>query len=63
MIKEPNSVNHYGYLEAEQPMPAFAGQLTDRDVDTLARYLKGDYVKPTDSSHREAKPGSETARK
>jgi ubiquinol-cytochrome c reductase cytochrome b subunit len=63
MIKQPGSANHYGYLEAEQPMPAFAGQLTDRDVDTLVRYLKGDYVKPTGSSDREAKPGSETARK
>jgi ubiquinol-cytochrome c reductase cytochrome b subunit len=43
MIKAPSSINHYGYLEEEQKMPGFAGQMTDPDVATLVRYLRGDY--------------------
>ena len=43
MIKSPGSINHYGYLEGEQVMPAFGGQLTDPDLATLVRYLRGDY--------------------
>jgi quinol-cytochrome oxidoreductase complex cytochrome b subunit/mono/diheme cytochrome c family protein len=53
MIKAPGSINHYGYLEAEQKMPGFGGQLTDRDLATLVRYLKGDFPKAEPS----AKPG------
>jgi mono/diheme cytochrome c family protein len=49
MIKTPGTINHYGYLEAEQKMPAFGGQLTDRDIATLVRYLKGDYPRPDSS--------------
>ena len=41
MIRHPSDVKFYGYLEAEQKMPAFAGQLTDRDVETVVRLLKG----------------------
>ena len=55
MIKAPGSINHYGYLEDEQKMPAFGGQLTDRDASTLVRYLKGDYDRPTNPSDSEAK--------
>ncbi len=46
MIKEPGSANYYGYLEEEQKMPAFGSQLTDADLATLVRYLKGDYQPP-----------------
>jgi quinol-cytochrome oxidoreductase complex cytochrome b subunit/mono/diheme cytochrome c family protein len=48
MIKAPGSKTHYGYLEAdnEQKMPAFGGKLTDSDVTTLIRYLKGEYERP-----------------
>jgi mono/diheme cytochrome c family protein len=48
MIKHPGSTISYGYLaeEGEQKMPAFAGQITDADVSTLVRYLKGDYYRP-----------------
>ncbi len=44
MIKNPNAPACYGFLEAEQKMPAFGEQLTDNDVTTLVRYLKGDYL-------------------
>jgi ubiquinol-cytochrome c reductase cytochrome b subunit len=48
MIKHPGSANFYGYLEedGEQKMPSFAGQVTDADISTLVRYLKGDYDRP-----------------
>jgi ubiquinol-cytochrome c reductase cytochrome b subunit len=44
MIRNPNHPKHYGFLEPDQKMPVFAGQLTDDDVTTLIRYLKGDYL-------------------
>ena len=43
MIREPDATKHYGYLGADQVMPAFGGQLTSRDVDTLVRFLKGNF--------------------
>jgi len=46
MIAEPGSIKHYGYLESEQKMPSFGGQLTDPDILTLVRYLKRDYPRP-----------------
>ncbi len=52
MIKAPGSINHYGYLEAEQKMPGFGGQVTDRDVATLVRYLKGEYRRRTPNRSR-----------
>jgi ubiquinol-cytochrome c reductase cytochrome b subunit len=45
MIKNPSHASLYGYLEAEQKMPAFGDQLTGSDVTALVRYLKGDYPK------------------
>ncbi len=57
MIKAPGSINHYGYLEGEQKMPAFGGQLTDRDISTLVRFLKGDYRgEPMRRIHRRWRP-------
>lgn len=44
MIRKPGAHDLYGYLEPEGQMPAFAGQLTDNDLETLIRYLKDDYV-------------------
>ncbi len=43
MIRTPGSKTHYGFLEAEneQKMPAFGGQLTESDINTVVRYLKG----------------------
>jgi quinol-cytochrome oxidoreductase complex cytochrome b subunit/mono/diheme cytochrome c family protein len=65
MIKAPGSMSHYGYLdegdEKNQKMPGFGGQLTDPDVTTLIRYLKGDYDRPIDPSESPAKEGSKTA--
>ena len=45
MIREPGSPSHYGYLEKKkaQKMPSFGGQLTDADISTLVRFIKGDY--------------------
>ncbi|WP_435007382.1 cytochrome b N-terminal domain-containing protein [Tundrisphaera lichenicola] len=49
MIKHPANLSFYGYLEGDQPMPGFVGQVTDADLTTLVRYLKGQYV-PTGGS-------------
>jgi len=54
MIQNPNAPAFYGHLEAEQKMPAFGEQLTDNDVTTLVRYLKGDYT-PTGTASAEGK--------
>lgn len=43
MIHKPGAPNLYGYLEKEDQMPGFAGQLTDNDVQTIVRYLRNDY--------------------
>jgi mono/diheme cytochrome c family protein len=57
MIKHPGSTSYYGHLEEEeeQKMPAFAGQITDADVSTLVRYLKGDYYRPEAAVDSKAK--------
>ncbi len=47
MIKAPSHPSAYGYLEDEQKMPAFGDQLTDVDLGTLTRYLRGDWYRPT----------------
>lgn len=44
MIKAPGHASLYGYLEEEQKMPPFGGQLTESDVTALVRFLRGDYV-------------------
>ena len=56
MIRHPSSANLYGYLEEEQKMPASEGQLTEPDLATLIRYLKGDYFQPEPA--RSKKPPS-----
>jgi len=56
MIKHPSAVNLYGYLEGDQKMPAFEGQITDADVATLVRYLKGDYPRPGEGASPGPKP-------
>jgi quinol-cytochrome oxidoreductase complex cytochrome b subunit/mono/diheme cytochrome c family protein len=44
MIRKPGAPDLYGYLEPKERMPAFGrDQLTDNDVATLIRYLKGEY--------------------
>ncbi len=56
MIKDPNAPAHYGYMEADQKMPAFGDQLTDDDLTTLVRYLKGQYLAPPAAAPVELKP-------
>jgi len=46
LIQAPGAANFYGYLEEEQKMPAFGDQLTEADLATVVRYLKGDYYRP-----------------
>jgi ubiquinol-cytochrome c reductase cytochrome b subunit len=49
MIRNPRSSDKYGFLDPKQPgqMPAFGDdQITASDIETLIRYLKGDYAKP-----------------
>jgi ubiquinol-cytochrome c reductase cytochrome b subunit len=62
MIKTPGSPNLYGYLDTarkkQQKMPAFGGQITDPDIATLVRYLKGDYDRPAASPGPGANPVS-----
>jgi ubiquinol-cytochrome c reductase cytochrome b subunit len=44
MIRKPGAPDLYGYLDAEDQMPAFGSdQLTDNDAATLIRYLRDDY--------------------
>ena len=44
MIRKPGATDLYGFLEANDQMPAFgADQLTENDVDMVARFLNGDY--------------------
>jgi quinol-cytochrome oxidoreductase complex cytochrome b subunit/mono/diheme cytochrome c family protein len=55
MIRNPNGPSFYGHLEAEQKMPAFDEQLTDDDVTTVVRYIKGDYLPlPSKSKAKDA---------
>ena len=53
MIRHPDAVNLYGYLGKKQRMPAAEGQITEADLRTLIRYLKGDAFMPkvTSTSH------------
>ncbi len=56
MIREPGSTVHYGYLETEQKMPAYATQFTDDDIHTLVRFLKGDYEPQPSGDRASTKP-------
>ncbi|MHC5540836.1 hypothetical protein ACYOEI_21655 [Singulisphaera rosea] len=45
MIHRPGSPDLYGYLEANDQMPAFSSdQLSENDVTMLIRFLKNDYI-------------------
>jgi quinol-cytochrome oxidoreductase complex cytochrome b subunit/mono/diheme cytochrome c family protein len=46
MVLTPEAEHLYGYLDDEDRMPGFAGRLSDSDLDTLLRFLTGDYVPP-----------------
>ncbi len=59
MIREPAHASAYGYLEEEQKMPAFRDQLTEADLLTLIRYLRGDYPRPTLASPTTRRNGLE----
>jgi len=56
MTQKPGAPDKYGYLDAKDRMPSYAGQLTDNDVRTVVRYLKNDYpgapVSPEPASDR-----------
>ena len=44
MIKKPGAPDLYGFLDKEQQMPAFGGQLSENDLNTIVRYIKNDYL-------------------
>ncbi len=47
MIHKPEAADRYGYLDKKDQMPAFGSdQLSENDMDTLIRFLKGDYLVP-----------------
>ena len=49
MIRNPRSSDKYGFLDPKHPgqMPAFGeDQVSASDLETLIRYLKGDYPQP-----------------
>ena len=47
MIHKPDAADKYGYLDKKDQMPAFGSdQLTDNDMSTLIRFLKGEYLAP-----------------
>ncbi len=46
MILRPEAADLYGYLEAHELMPGFDGKLTENDLDTVIRLLKGDFLPP-----------------
>jgi ubiquinol-cytochrome c reductase cytochrome b subunit len=54
MIKKPGAPDLYGYLDENDQMPSFAGQLTDNDLDTLVRYLRNDYAGAARTTHATA---------
>jgi ubiquinol-cytochrome c reductase cytochrome b subunit len=46
MIKRPGAPDLYGFLEPSDQMVPFGDQLTDTDLTSLARFLRGDYLPP-----------------
>ena len=46
MIRKPSAADKYGFLYAEQKMPAFdTDQVSPNDLDMVIRYLRGEYLK------------------
>jgi ubiquinol-cytochrome c reductase cytochrome b subunit len=47
MVKKPGAPDLYGFLEQPGRMASFDGQLTENDLTTLVRFLKGDFLPAT----------------
>jgi ubiquinol-cytochrome c reductase cytochrome b subunit len=62
MVKRPDAPDLFGFVPKAGRMVSFDGQLSDNDVTTLARFLRGDYVpdRPAHASRAAAGPGSIT---
>jgi ubiquinol-cytochrome c reductase cytochrome b subunit len=58
MIHKPGAPDLYGFLESNAQMPSFADQLTDNDVTTLIRFLKGDYLGGSATAVSSSSPAS-----
>lgn len=56
MIQNPAAEDLYGYLDDEHRMPAFGDRLTENDLETLVRYLRGEYPLPTPTSFPASSP-------
>jgi mono/diheme cytochrome c family protein/uncharacterized membrane protein len=46
LIRRPGAPHFYGYLDESEQMPAFGDRLSANDLETIVRYLKGDYAVP-----------------
>jgi ubiquinol-cytochrome c reductase cytochrome b subunit len=45
MIRHPNALDRYGFLESSEQMPGFDDiEIPERELKVLLRYLKGDYI-------------------
>jgi quinol-cytochrome oxidoreductase complex cytochrome b subunit/mono/diheme cytochrome c family protein len=44
MVLNPGADHLYGYLDETDRMPAFAGRLSESDLETMLKFLAGDYV-------------------
>jgi ubiquinol-cytochrome c reductase cytochrome b subunit len=62
MVHRPGAPGLYGFLDAKEQMPPFpADQLPENDLDTIIRYIKGDYrPSPSKASAGEG-PATRTA--
>jgi len=56
MIKNPGSRHLYGYLGEEQKMPGFGAQLSADDLESLVKFLKGDFLPPGSPPARPVAP-------
>jgi ubiquinol-cytochrome c reductase cytochrome b subunit len=56
MIRKSSAPDLYGYLEPKDRMPSFAEQLTDNGVETVVRFLRGDYPGAPGDRGKGAKP-------
>lgn len=53
LISRPGAPHFFGYLDEDDQMPPFGDKLTENDMDTIVRFLKGDFLG--------ARPASEEA--
>ena len=61
LIRRPGAPHFFGYLDPDDQMPGFGDRLTEDDLESVVRYLKGDYLGgPNDPSNSEESSGTKT---